>query len=151
MALVRVGLRFDERIGLMGGEDIDFFGRAHDAGYGIRITNKAITRETAHAERQTYCSQIYRSMWCASSDVRMHIATRGALWTWARKAHTVPTQIVFGMLEIAASPLFLISGLIPFKRRMLAGSKKISKGIGRAIAFFGVRLKLEPYRNIVGN
>jgi succinoglycan biosynthesis protein ExoM len=97
--LVRAGLRFDESIGLMGGEDIDFFSLAYADGFDIRFTNLAITYETVHPERITYRHQVYRSFWCAASDIRMYRATRGALWVWSRKWHTILTQTVFGVVE----------------------------------------------------
>lgn len=147
-ALVHAGLRFDERIGLMGGEDIDFFGRAHLAGFDIRFTNRAVTRETVHPERLTYRAQVYRSYWCAASDVRMWKATRGTMWAWTRKAHTVPTQMFCGAVELLAAPLFAVAGVRHFKRRAVAGGKKIGKAAGRAVAMLGIMPK--PYQSVVG-
>lgn len=146
--LVRAGLRFDTGIGLMGGEDIDFFGRAHAAGFDIRFTNRAITHETVHTERLTFRAQVYRALWCGSSDVRMWKTTRGSAWAWTRKAHTVPAQALFGAVELALSPLFALAGVDHFKRRAIAGGKKLGKAAGRLSGLLGIMP--QPYRNVVG-
>lgn len=148
MELVRAGLRFDESIGLMGGEDIDFFSRARAAGFRIKFTNLAVTYEVVHRERVTFRHQIYRSYWCAVSDIRMYRATRGTAWAWSRKAHTVLFQAVFGAVELAASPLFAVAGVTMFKRRALAGGKKIGKAFGRAAGLLG--WMPTPYAKVVG-
>ena len=66
-----------------------------------------------------------------------------------RKTYTVPFGLVFGALEIIASPLFLPFGIDAFRRRALAGGKKVAKGIGRAEAMVGVMP--QPYRVIDEN
>lgn len=146
--LIRAGFRFDETLGLMGGEDNELFTRARKAGFEIRRTFRAIVTEAAHPERATYMGQMYRAYWCAASDMRRAAISRGWLGAVARKAHTVPFNIAFGMIELATSPLFSAGGVDAFRRRAVAGGKKISKGLGRAAAMLG-RLP-EPYRTIHG-
>jgi succinoglycan biosynthesis protein ExoM len=147
-ALIRAGLRFNEDLGFMGGEDNEFFATARAQGFEIRQTLKAVTYETAHAERLSYRGQVYRAYWTGASNVRRLAVERG----WGRaivtKLASVPTNVVAGVLELAASPLFLAGGLTAFKRRALAGGKKIGKGAGRAVAMLGYMPK--PYQVIVG-
>jgi succinoglycan biosynthesis protein ExoM len=146
--LIYAGLRFNEAIGLMGGEDIEFFGRARAMGFQIRQTLRAVTIETAHRERLTLPGQLYRHFWCAASDVVAVQKVRGKYRALSRKLHTIPLSIAIGAVEIAISPLFSVIGLDAFKRRVLAGGKKIAKGAGRAAAIVGIMP--QPYRVIVG-
>ena len=108
----------------------------------------ANTWETFHRERLSYGAQMYRAYWCAASDMRRLAIEKG--WTSAilRKAWTVPVHAILGAVEIAASPLFVIAGPTAFKRRALAGGKKIAKGIGRAASIVG-HLP-QPYRIVHG-
>jgi succinoglycan biosynthesis protein ExoM len=147
--IVKAGIRFNERLRLMGGEDQEFFSAAHRAGFVIRKTLRAIAYETAHPERLTYRGQVKRAYWCAASDMRRDAVLRGWPWTITRKAHTIPFNIVAGTTEIVVSPLFLIGGRLAFKKRAVAGGKKVAKGIGRAAGMFGVMP--QPYRVVVGH
>lgn len=149
MALQKHGLRFDATLGLMGGEDQQFFAAAKDAGFEIRWTGQAITHETMHRERLTYRAQIYRAYWYAASDMRTHRHSKSWIWVFARKLHTIPANVGFGAVELLLSPLFLLKGLEGFKRRALGGGKKIAKGAGRLMAMIGVLP--QPYKHIVGN
>jgi glycosyltransferase involved in cell wall biosynthesis len=146
--LIGAGLRFNEALGLMGGEDQEFFTEAYKRGFQIRRTERAITHETVHAERLTYRAQFGRAYWCAASNLRRLAVDRGWLRAGLIKAHTVPISIVFGALEVLASPLFIAGGVTTFKRRALAGGKKIAKGLGRATAMTGCLPR--PYLHVVG-
>jgi len=148
LAIVNSGIWFDESIELGGGEDVDFFTRAHAAGFEIRSTNRAITYEWMHAERLTYFAQIARSYWCGAADIRAMKRTKGARYTWARKFHTAIAQPIIGVVELAISPLFIVASVDAFKRRALAGGKKIGKGLGRLAGL--IDLKPQPYKRVVG-
>jgi succinoglycan biosynthesis protein ExoM len=148
-ALIHAGLRFDEDLGFMGGEDNEFFATARRRGFEIRQTLNAVTYETAHPERLTYRGQVYRSYWTAASNVRRVAVERSWSRAIAGKLPSIPFNLMFGVLELAASPLFLLGGLTPFKRRALAGGKKIGKGLGRAIAMLGHMP--QPYKTIAGH
>jgi glycosyltransferase involved in cell wall biosynthesis len=147
--LVRAGLRFNEKLGLMGGEDQEFFSAAHQLGFEICRTQRAQTRETFHRERLSYGAQMYRAYWCAVSDLRRLEIERGRIAAVLRKAYTVPLSIVFGTIEIVSSPLCVIVGIGAFKRRALAGGKKIAKGLGRLAAMVGHLPR--PYARVHGN
>ena len=148
MELVHAGLRYNESLGLMGGEDQEFFSEAHCRGFEIRRTLRAITHETAHSERLTFAAQCYQSYWCAASDMRRDAVLKGRPAAIACKAHTVLTNVIFGVAEIAASPAFLAAGRLPFKRRAVAGGKKLAKAAGRLAGMIGILP--EPYRRVVG-
>jgi succinoglycan biosynthesis protein ExoM len=148
MALVDAGLRFDESLGAMGGEDQEFFSEAYRRGFVIRRTERALTYETAHRERLTYTGQVYRAYWTAVSNMRHEAQLKGWSRSKIRKAHTVPFSIIFGALEIAVSPIFLVGGVTAFKSRAVGGGKKIAKGLGRAAGMLGIMP--QPYSRIVG-
>ena len=147
--LLHAGFRFDEGLGLMGGEDNELFTRARLAGFEMRRTLKAVVIEAAHPERLTYAGQCYRAYWCAASDMRRTAIAKGWAGAVLRKAHTVPFNLIFGAVEVALSPLFIVLGVDAFKRRALGGGKKVAKGLGRAAAIMG-RLP-QPYASIAGN
>ena len=146
--LVRDGLRFNERLGLMGGEDQEFFTEAHRRGFEIRRTLLAITHETAHPKRLTFAGQCYQAYWCAASDMRRDMVLKGWPIAIARKMHTVLTNVVLGLAEIAVSPAFFIAGKACYKRRALAGGKRLAKGAGRFAWIIGTLPR--PYNHIVG-
>jgi succinoglycan biosynthesis protein ExoM len=148
MALVRAGLRFDERLRLMGGEDNEFFAAAHARGFEIRRTLRAITREAAHLERLTYRALVYRSYWCAASELRRLQLTRGTLGAALRKAHTIPLNLVFGTAWLVGAGAVAPISRDAFKRMAIQGGLKLAKGAGRAAALIGI--KPQPYRVIHG-
>ena len=147
-ALVHAGLRFDETLGALGGEDQQFFSTAYVLGFEIRRTPHAVTYEALHPERLTYWGQVYRAYWCATSDMRRDAVLKGWRRAILRKVHTVPFNILFGAGEIVVSPVFIAGGTLAFKRRAVSGGKKIAKGLGRAAGMLGVMPK--PYARIHG-
>lgn len=170
--LVTAGLRFDEELNLAGGEDNDFFSRAHEMGFQITRTYRAITREMVHAERLTYAYQIYRAYWCAASDMRRLAVHKGWRQAILRKAGSVPMNTVFGLLWLALSVPFALLSIVSFmlipldgndegkaalfcralltqyKKFALRGGKRIAKSAGRLAAMLG-HLP-QPYRTIHG-
>jgi succinoglycan biosynthesis protein ExoM len=147
--VVRAGIRFNERLGFMGGEDGEFFATAYRRGYHIRRTLRAVTYETQHASRLTYFGLAYRSYWNAASDVRRLAVQRGWGPAIGMKLTSVPFNVLAGAAEIVVSPVFVIAGIDAFKRRAVAGGKKIGKGLGRGAAIVG--LMPRPYAIIDGN
>ena len=149
VGLALEGLRFDERIGSGGGEDQQFFAEAYRRGWVIRKTGKAVTTETMHPARLTYFGQAYRAYWQAAGNVRLLAAEKGWFTVALRKAAAIPWLLAIGSAEVLVSPLFIVAGINAWKRRMLAGGRKIAKGLGGAIAMLG--LMPQPYRVIVGH
>lgn len=146
--LIRAGLRFDEALGFMGGEDTDFFAMARAKGFDIRRTMTAVTHERAHPERLTYAGQVYRAYWHSASRLRRIAMLEGRRRAILSRALSVPANVVYGVCELAASPLFIVGGRGAFKRRAVAGGKKIAKAIGWAAAMVGYLPR--PYRTVVG-
>jgi succinoglycan biosynthesis protein ExoM len=147
-ALLARGLRFDERLGFMGGEDNEFFARAHAMGFGIKRTLRAVTRETILPQRLTYRAQTYRAYWCAASELRRLMISRGWIGAAMRKAHTVPLNLIIGAGWLIASPLALAGGVEAFRDAALTGGKRIAKALGRAAALAGIQP--QPYRTTTG-
>jgi succinoglycan biosynthesis protein ExoM len=147
-ALMAQGLRFDERLGFMGGEDNEFFARAHAAGFAIRRTLRAVTRETILPERLTYRAQVYRAYWCAASELRRLAIARGWLGALIRKGHTIPLNFIAGAGWLIAAGFVVIASREAFRDAALAGGKQIAKALGRLAALAGV--KPQPYRTTTG-
>lgn len=146
--LLRAGLRFEEKLGLMGGEDNEFFAKAYAMGFEIRRTLRAVTHETAHEERLSYFAQLYRTHWCAASELRRLAITRGWLGAMLRKAHTVPLNLIFGLCWLIAALIVAPLNRVIFRDLALGGGKKIAKSFGRASAIIG--MMPQPYRVIHG-
>jgi succinoglycan biosynthesis protein ExoM len=136
-ALADQGLRFDEAFAFSGGEDVDFFTRAHKCGFEIRQTARAVTYETIHSERLTYTRQCAKSFWTAAANMREAILRKGLAKALSAKLHTIPLNLVLGPALIAGSPLALALGLEAFKRTALVGGDKLARAMGRLAAIVG--------------
>lgn len=146
--LLEAGLRFNEDLGDMGGEDTEFFTAARLAGFEIRQTARAVTLEAVHAERMTYLGQVYRAYWAAAARTRCLALEFSWRHVLLFKSWTAPLSILLGVAEILISPLLLPIDLHQFKKRCLGGGKKIARGAGRAAAIAGIMPR--PYRRIHG-
>lgn len=140
--------RFDPAMALTGGEDTAFFTDALKDGFIIRQTSLAITYETVVRERLTFRAHMYRAGRVADAAYRRCIEEKGKAISFLQRAHSVPLGVVFGLAELAISPLFVVGGLSAFKRRAINGGKKIGTAWGRSLAMVGYTLK--PYARIVG-
>ena len=139
ISLVNVGLRFDERFNLLGGEDARFFNRARALGFSIKQTLRAITHETIHRERLTFRSQVYSSYCRAASAAQdSKFKTRVSLY-----------HLTHGILTMIASPLCVVIGLRHFKRCALLGANHIAKALGYLAGGAGHRPT--PYMDTVGH
>jgi succinoglycan biosynthesis protein ExoM len=143
--LLRTGLRFDVRLGLMGGEDNSFFAMAHAMGFEIRRTLRAITREKAHPERLTFRGQVFRAFWCSSSEMQRLAITRGWWGVALRKGHTIPLNILFGVIWLLGAAM-----VAPVSREAFRdGARKVGKAAGRFAALIG--RAPQPYRHVIGS
>jgi succinoglycan biosynthesis protein ExoM len=147
-ALVRAGLRFDERLGFMGGEDNEFFAHAYKQGWVIRRTMRAITREAAHPERLTYRGQLHRAYWNAASEMRRLTIRYGRLGVIARKSHTIPINMIAGMFWLAVALLAAPWSRLASRDWALKAGKKVANASGKLVALLGI--KPQPYSKIVG-
>jgi len=146
--LIEAGLRFNETLGMMGGEDAEFFARAHRLGFKIKRTTRAITYEEAHPERFTFSGRFYRVYWCAISDTRRQITLCGKRSMYKTCAFDVPAEFLEGSLTLLGSPLRLFKSAEKFKRRAISGSNKIAHALGVVAGMVGMLPR--PYRETSG-
>jgi succinoglycan biosynthesis protein ExoM len=148
VALVKAGLRFNERLGLGGGSDTEFFARANKHGFTIRRTIIAVTYERAHPERLTFQAQYRRAHRNAVTNLRALIIRNGAPAALLRKIPTIPLNFALGLVLLAVSPASAIVSLNLFKRLAMMGADKLARALGRAAALTG-RIP-QPYRVVEG-
>lgn len=137
--LVRAHLWFDERLGLVGGEDERFFTEASQRGFEIRQTARAVTRETAHPERLTYLAQVRRTFARGTSEPYTLTVMLAKLFL----------GLVNGVAHMIAAAAVLPFDRTHARRLTLRGGKKLAKAVGRFAGLVGCTPK--PYRVIQGN
>lgn len=129
------GLRFDPQLGIIGGEDIDFFHRLRQAGAEIRYCDQAVAHETIPPERMRLGWLVRRWFRTGNSDallyMRLHAGWGGRLVVAGR-----------GLLRLVAGCLAL-AGLLPlsgFGRRHWAIARlyTIARGLGMLSSAFNV-------------
>jgi succinoglycan biosynthesis protein ExoM len=147
-ALVHAGLRFDESMGLAGGSDQRFFNVAALCGFAIHVTNRAITYETAHAERLTYRFMVTRHYAHSASVISHKIKACGST-ALMKEAPKRLLDVPLGLLELAISIPAATFGRRHFKRFALRGGKRIAQVAGH-VALAAGHLP-QAYRNVVGN
>lgn len=146
--LWRQGLRFDDRYGLIGGEDHAFFEKAHLRGFKIVKLPSAIARETYHRDRLTYPMQIYKA-YCEAANGQHRLADRkGRLGAIVRRAPSVIMDLGKGGVMYAAGLLARPFSVERYKRLVLTGGRRMARGRGRIAAMLGG--KPQSYRTIEG-
>jgi succinoglycan biosynthesis protein ExoM len=146
--LLRAGLRFDETLGLCGGEDRRFFDAAARMGFKARSTNKAVTYEAVHLERLTYRYELARRYAEVAGITALQIQSFGPGTTLANLPRLV-AYIPLGLIEIALSPLAALFGVERFKRFALRGGHRLAQVAGHVSALMG-HLP-QHYRQIAGS
>lgn len=129
-------LRFNEQLGLAGGEDGEFFARAKKAGYLARFAAEAITYEAAHPERMTFSGQLNRAYWVGASGMREAIIVRGRNMKFKKLPSIITGPVIaagYGLAGLAAYGLNRNLGL----HLMLKGGKHAAKQWGRVAALRG--------------
>lgn len=142
-------LRFNERLALTGGEDMDFFTRAVLAGARIVRTPEAIATEFVPASKLTYSAQMWRSYWVAFSNTRRDINYHGALALFAAKPVKLAGAVLRGALALIAAPFAALLGAASGRKQLLKAGKQLATAAGIAAGLTGVRLP-QPYRTIHG-
>ena len=129
------GLRFDPKLGAIGGEDIDFFDRLRRAGAKIRYCDLAIAHETIPAERMRLGWLIRRWFRTGNSDalvyLRHHDGPAGRLVVICR-----------GVLRLVAGSL-AFAGLLPLSgfgrwHWAIARLYTVARGLGMLSSAFNV-------------
>jgi succinoglycan biosynthesis protein ExoM len=146
-AVVReLGLRFDPRFTLTGGEDIVFFRAIESAGYRIVYAPDACAREMIPVER-TNLRYLWRQWYRVGSNARLKRAIRRKrnatlkrrfMWRW----HSSGCASLCDGLAILTGAL--LRGRIGLNH-LAPGIKQFAHGLGRAASAIGIRY--EQYRH----
>ncbi len=125
-------IRFDPRLGVLGGEDMVFYRTARAEGLNIRFSSRGFVYENQPKSRLTYRYQLFRFFWEGNSSYVTCIANGVAPWR----------MFIHGAATIArgAKRPFtrLIRGQKPQWRYSLA---EIVNGAGKIAGFFGLRVR----------
>lgn len=133
----RIG-SFDERFGLTGGEDSEFFMRATQAGFSIVWCDEAVAHESIGPARAGLGYLLRREYQDASVRARAEMSCSPGNITCARRATKAVLRIAQGVI---AFPLACFLGL-PAAARAL---QRISLGAGMLGGLMGITV--EAYRN----
>jgi succinoglycan biosynthesis protein ExoM len=133
----RIG-SFDERFGLTGGEDSEFFMRAIQAGFKIVWSDEAVAHESIGPGRAGLGYLLRREYQDASMLARAEISNSPGNLTFARRAAKALLRIAQGVI---AFPLACLLGLPAIARAL----QRISLGVGMLGGLMGITG--EPYRN----
>jgi succinoglycan biosynthesis protein ExoM len=133
----RIG-SFDERFGLTGGEDSEFFMRATQAGLNIVWCDEAVAHESIGPGRAGLGYLLRREYQDASMLARAEMSSSPGSLTCARRATKALLRIAQGVITF---PLACLLGL-PATARAL---QRISLGVGMLGGLMGITV--EPYRN----
>ena len=147
-ALLRAGLRFDEVLGLTGGEDQRFFTDAKRLGFEARSTNRAATYEAVHSERMTYRFMLDRHRAHMASLAFRKMQDKGR-WPVIASLPKLIAYVPLGALELLASLPARAFGRYRFKQYALRGGKRLAQVAGTVAALRGDLP--QPYRHVAGH
>jgi succinoglycan biosynthesis protein ExoM len=142
-----LGLRFDEGLGLNGGEDTSFFSAAHRRGARIVASTHATVWEEIVPARMTWWWQCYRDYCNAAAALalrRRQSGSRGIpgrLWKAA-------TRFIRAVAEAPLLPVYAAFSRPFFKYRALKIGKQVFWAAGIVAGVIGI--VPQPYRHITG-
>jgi succinoglycan biosynthesis protein ExoM len=127
---------FDERFGLTGGEDTDFFFRVRHAGFKIAWCDEATVYEYIGPERGNMRCQLWRAYHDAS------------LWSSIERVHdpaflTLVSRALKGTARALCGITVLVFALFGGKRRVTGALEQVCEGIGMLAGL--MNLIAEPY------
>lgn len=140
-AVGRLGLRFDERFGLSGGEDTHFFMRARRAGFRIVWADAARVRERVPASRANAAWLLRRAFREGNVFVACERDVLRSPWVNALRVLKAAAHVARGVA--LASP-----GLVLGRAVGLHGLREASLGAGMLSAIVGWRA--DEYRSVHG-
>lgn len=146
----RAPLRFDEGFALTGGEDSDFFARAHQGGAYIVLTPDAVIFEHLPASRLTLSAQLGRCYWQSYGDTRRDVTYHGFIAAMAVKSTKFTKSLFKGLTALALAPFVALVSRQSARRKVLRGCKAIATAAGISSGLLGLA-RPEPYRTIHGN
>jgi succinoglycan biosynthesis protein ExoM len=129
----RPEIRFDDRLGVVGGEDMVFFRTAHAGGLRIRFSEAAVVIGHESAERATFRHQVRSRFWLGNTEyvTNAHLGEGNRVRWLARAARRLVTA--------ALSPLVrLATGKAPHLRYSVAAG---ARAVGNAAGALGVRVR----------
>jgi glycosyltransferase involved in cell wall biosynthesis len=139
-----LGLRFDPRFNLIGGEDTDFFVRAFEQGAVTVHSDLPVIFEDVPAERCSFWRQVRRQFQYGGSDTIIDLDRK----RYVPVALSVLGRLLNGIFSLtAAIALGAMSGR-RFRKYALRGGGKVMYAAGQISAVAGYRY--EGYRSIDG-
>ena len=124
-------IRFDPKMGVVGGEDMVFFRAAKAAGLSIRFSHLGFTYENDSPERATLAYQLYVHFWHGNSSVLACIESGTRRWR----------MFVHGSASLVRACIRpirrLVDGQTPQLRFCLA---QILEAVGKILGSVGVRI-----------
>lgn len=129
-------IKFDESLGLAGGEDGQFAAEAMQLGHRGCFTRRAITFEYAHPIRYTLAGILSRTEWVAAANLRMDFMRYGKAKAIARKMPEMvfclpltAIEFAFGLIRFSASAL-ANRPTTKGRRGMLKAGKRVARALG---------------------
>jgi glycosyltransferase involved in cell wall biosynthesis len=143
-----MALRFDERIGLGRGSDIDFFSRACDRGVLIVDSRLPIVMDEIHRSRLTYWRYALGGLAQGNGHFLRYRNNKGYRAAVSRYGTVSFVRLFRGLGQLAIAPLIAPFNLNEFKFAALEGGRNIAIAVG---AIGGIlKLRYEYYRKIDG-
>lgn len=118
-----LGMRFDTRFGMSGGEDTDFFVRAKQLGARYAFTQNAAVLEYVPKSRLTLKWRFSRWAGVARGNVRMYRLHHGRAAAWR---HYLPRTLP----HLVTGPAFLAASAFTGPEMLLRGLKHLGGAIG---------------------
>jgi succinoglycan biosynthesis protein ExoM len=140
------GLRFDESLRFLGGEDAIFTDQIHKRGHAIVFCLEAVTFETVPQARVTiaaHTKKAFRKGFCAVHEAKlMGRPSRASVWRLIRRLTT-------GSAKLAVSPLCLIAGSNFALHTVMSGARQLAFVAGAVSSHLGKKT-FDYYQNPTG-
>jgi succinoglycan biosynthesis protein ExoM len=133
-----MNLRFDEAMGISGGEDTDFFLRARMQGARIVFSERPAIREEVPLVRLTYVRQMRHAFRNGANEVYINRKYYGAR-IFVRRLPQILLRIPRGAMQMLISPLLAPFSLHLSKTAALEGGRKLFKSLGVLAGLAGLR------------
>ncbi len=144
-----MGLRFNERLALSGGEDGEFFENAGRHGAALVSSRMPVVTEESHPARSSYLRYSLRGFSYGGSFVTRYRLQYG-LWAAVKRYSGVSAvRALRGVGQLLISPVFVPLAMNRFKFTALEGGRNIFFAAGTIGGLFS--LQYEWYRQIDGN
>lgn len=129
------GLRFDERLGTIGGEDTLFTRRLTSAGGRLVWCAEALVHDVVPPERMTRRWVLSRAFRMGGSASAVEVVLAGSA---SRRLVARARQVALGVTRLGAGVVRLAVGLATFSMaRRAAGARNLARGAGLIAGSFG--------------